>query len=182
MNTLNIKGERYIFRLLNKNDNDIFAVFFDSLSDETKMRFSPHPMDKTYAHSLCIYHLISDTAKRYVLLNESEKDIIGYFIIDYQVSIHEFTRYLKQNIILESGKDILFAPCLSDKYQNKGIASHVMILLIEILKKENIRSLILLGGTRSTNTAAIKFYKKHGFKYFGGYQTDVFNCDMRLVL
>jgi hypothetical protein len=38
-----------------------------------------------------------------------------------------------------------------------------------------------MGGTQETNRRALAFYEKFGFKRYGGYQTDIFNHDMRLV-
>jgi RimJ/RimL family protein N-acetyltransferase len=39
-----------------------------------------------------------------------------------------------------------------------------------------------MGGTQATNSRAIAFYEKFGFIKYGGYQTEVFNHDMRLEI
>jgi GNAT superfamily N-acetyltransferase len=172
-------GIHYVFRKLVKTDVALLARYFSSLSEATKARFAPHPLTDEYINRLC--KLNSDSAERFVLLPGSLDKIVGYFILEYQMSPHEARRYLGQGIHLESELDPLFAPSIADTYQNRGLASSVMPLIIDAAKEHGSRSLVLLGGTQETNRLAIAFYEKLGFKRYGGYQTDIFNFDMRLV-
>ncbi|MCG6960554.1 GNAT family N-acetyltransferase [bacterium BMS3Abin03] len=167
------------FREISKNDGETLGEFFSELSDETRSRFAPHPLTTEYADKLCL-NLSDDTAERFVLYFQG--NIVGYFILDNEMSSHEQKRYQPFGINLESKKDVLFAPCIADEFQNKGLASNVMSILIEHAKEKQVRSIVLLGGTQETNTLARAFYKKFGFKEFGGYQTEIYNIDMRLEL
>ncbi len=96
------------------------------------------------------------------------------------MSEHEKRRYAQQGIELAPYKDLLFAPCIKDSYQNQGIASQAMEQIINMYRTR-VRSLVLMGGTQATNLLGIAFYQKFGFIAHGGYQTELFNIDMRLV-
>ena len=107
--------------------------------------------------------------------------IVGYFILEFELSPYEKSRYQSQGIELTQGLDVLFAPSIADDFQNCGLASLVMPEIISQTRRKGIRSLVLMGGTQATNARAIAFYEKFGFKKYGGYQTEGFNHDMRLV-
>lgn len=171
-------GENFILKRLTLNDSEALGRYFDNLSHETKQRFAPHPLNQAYATFLC--HKILENALRFVLIDE-QKEIQGYFIIDFDLIHHEAERYLGYGIELTAGKDVFFAPSIADKYQNQGLASLVMPYIIEIAKADSASSIILLGGTRETNPLALAFYEKFGFKKLGGYHTDVYNFDMQLT-
>ncbi|MBN2181790.1 MAG: GNAT family N-acetyltransferase [Sedimentisphaerales bacterium] len=165
--------------MIEQKDGLALGYFFGLLSDETKSRFAPHPLTPEYAKRLCINES-GDTAERFVL--ECDRKIIGYFILEYVMSVHEANRYRQFGVNLKSNQDILFAPCILDEYQNKGLASQVMMILIQHAKEKRMRSIVLMGGTQETNIIAKKLYEKYGFKKYGGYQTDIYNIDMRLEL
>ena len=55
-------------------------------------------------------------------------------------------------------------------------------LTIALATTTGARSLVLMGGTQASNARAIRFYEKSGFVRYGGYQTDQWNHDMRLLL
>ncbi|MCG6200529.1 GNAT family N-acetyltransferase [Psychromonas antarctica] len=130
-----------------------------------------------FAAQLCV-NLLTDSAQRFIL--EIDEKIIGYFILQSQISEHEASRYAQCGIVLKTGNDLLFAPCIADKYQHQGFASLVMDRLINDYKGK-VRSFVLMGGTQETNLAARDFYKKFAFKEHGGYQTEIYNIDMRLL-
>lgn len=164
-------------RLLKCSDASMLGQFFDRLSAKTRDRFGPHDLSANFATELC-QRISDDSALRYVLICDS--DIIGYFILERKMSVHEAERYAHLCIAIVSGDDLLFAPCIADGYQNSGFASQVMRELIQV-HKNKVKSFVLMGGTQETNNRARRFYQKFGFKEFGGYQTDVYNIDMRLV-
>lgn len=172
-------GDSYFLRTIKKADASALGNYFTSLSSKTKSRFGPHPLTREYVALLCESE--EDTADRYLLIEQSTGDVHGYFILEYGMIGHEQERYLEKGLELEDGKDLFFAPSILDKVQNLGLASLVMPLLISEAKKNNFRSMVLLGGVRSTNERAIAFYEKFGFETCGGYESDVFNNDMRLL-
>ena len=179
MVVISTDGNEYLFRKLESNDAEMLAAYFAKLSDLTKARFGPHPLTTDFVVHLC--EKPNDTADRFVILPKSPELIVGYFILEFEMSPHEKGRYLSQGIVLEQGLDILFAPSVADDFQNCGLASQVMPAIVDHCRKKGARSLVLMGGTQANNNRAIAFYEKFGFLRFGGYQTGIFNYDMRLV-
>lgn len=175
--TIPIK-ENTLLRLLDTKDIEALSAYFNGFSDDTKRRFQPHPFTPEVIQKICQHP--DPNVQRYVLVREEQ--IIGYFILGNRVSQHEQDRYQAQGIVLEVKKDFRFAPSISDAFQNEGLASAVMPHLIDVAKQAGARSLVLMGGVQATNPRAIAFYEKFGFVRHGGYQTDVYNHDMRLVL
>lgn len=175
-------NELFIFRKLQSTDTVLLGNFFTSLSDETRGRFGPHPLTKEHAEWLCSQ--IDETSiERFII--DNNKEVVGYFIIDFNLFKDEKQRYSSYGINLDSRKDPVFAPCISDKYQNKGIASEAMRTLIEYAHKINIRNLVLMGGTQVPNKIAIRFYKKFGFREYGRFYTEhngLNNLDMMLTI
>lgn len=158
-------------------DAAALADYFDRLSPESRARFQPHPLTRDAAESICARR--DEPAIRLVLWNAGA--IVGYFILEPRMSPHEAARYAAFGIALESESDWLFAPSVADGYQGRGLASLAMPHLIGLAKRRGARSLVLMGGTQAGNARAIAFYEKFGFQRHGGYQTHVFNHDMRLV-
>ncbi len=175
---ISLKNVHYTLRSLAAQDSMLLARYFAELSEETKTRFQPHPLTAEKARD--ITRNPHESTFRLVLFHGTR--ICGYFILEAEMSIHEKTRYAEHGIELESGLDVLFAPSILDEYQNTGLASSVMPHLLDLARRINARSLVLMGGTQETNARAIAFYEKFGFKRFGGYSTEMFNHDMRLVL
>lgn len=172
-------GNEFVLRKLETTDGAMLSGYFEGLSVMTKVRFGPHPLTGDFAFGLC--GKLDDTADRFVILPKGKEEIVGYFIVEFALSPHERDRYLSQGVVLEQGLDVLFAPSVGDAFQNGGLASAVMPELIAHCRRKGARSMVLMGGTQATNARAIAFYEKFGFGKYGGYQTEVFNHDMRLV-
>ena len=167
-----------VLRPLRREDAPALSSYFDALTPESRRRFQPHPLTPEAARNLCS---IEDSATLRLVI-ESAGKIIAYFILEPVVSVHEAERYSRFGIALKSGKDYRFAPSVADDFQNKGVASLAMTHLVNLARESGVRSFVLMGGTQATNARAIAFYEKFGFKRFGGYQTEVFNHDMRLLI
>jgi diamine N-acetyltransferase len=167
-----------LLRFLRHDDAVPLGAYFDALSAETNRRFQPHPLTRSHAAVLCA---APDSGTERMVL-EHPSGIIGYFILDLALQSHDASRYARIGITLEPGRDLLFAPCIADAWQSRGLASLAMPHLIALARARGARSLVLMGGTQSTNARAIRFYEKFGFQTHGGYQTDQWNHDMRLVL
>jgi len=170
---------RFTLRELRNSDANALADFFIGLSESTRSRFGPHPLTSKYADHLC-QRQADDGVTRFVV--ESDKNIIGYFILNFGLVDHEVERYASYGIALQQSIDPLFAPCIADNYQNSGISSAVMNNLIEYVRQKKSRSLVLLGGTQESNELGIAFYHKWGFKECGRYFHRCNNIDMRLLL
>jgi diamine N-acetyltransferase len=165
-------------RALRPDDGKRLATYFEGLTPATTTRFQPHPLTRGMAQELCNAPLSS--AMRLVL--ERHDEIIGYFILESTMHTHDAARYAEQGIALESGRDLLFAPSVADAWQNRGLSSQAMPHLIALAQQAGARSLVLMGGTQATNARAIRFYEKFGFERSGGYQTEMWNHDMRRLL
>lgn len=166
-----------MLRPLEATDEAALASYFGNLSEDSKRRFQPHPLTAVAARDLC-----GAAGGPFRFVVEHLGGIVAYFILDPNLSDHEMGRYRECGIELSPGRDFLFAPSVLDTHQNAGLASLAMPHLMEHARRHGARSLVLMGGTQATNPRAIAFYEKFGFERFGGYQTDVFNHDMRRVL
>jgi len=175
----NKTGQSFTLKRLSQKDSEALGNYFESLTETTRQKFGPHPLTKNYATFLC--HRDIENAIRYVLVNDAG-EIKGYFILDFNLIDHEAERYMQHGITLQAHKDVFFAPSIADDVQNSGIASQLMPYFIQTLRNDKVKSMVLLGGTRESNSLALHFYEKFGFKQVGGYQTDIFNIDMRLIL
>ena len=175
-------GETFIFRGLLSEDGELLGRFFEGLSKQTCARFGPHPLTCQYAFQLCANLEGGDTV-RFVIASQAE--IVGYFILDFNVSEHEVSRYDELSISLDAKTDPVFAPCIADKYQNRGLASQAMERIIAYARGRKLRSLVLMGGTQEPNTLARRFYTKFGFREYAHFYTDyngLNNIDMMLTL
>jgi len=179
---LSKNADEFIFRELKVSDGKNLGSFFLNLSVNTKSKFGPHPLTMECANELC--HVIGATnIQRFIAVKGEE--IAGYFILDFNKYNNEIARYQRNAIILDSGLDPIFAPCIADKYQNNGIASSAMSLIIKIAQQANLRRIVLMGGTQEPNILARSFYSKFGFKEYGTFYTDynqLNNIDMMLEL
>ncbi|MEJ1933495.1 GNAT family N-acetyltransferase [Nostoc sp. NIES-2111] len=167
-----------LLRLLRRSDAQGLADYFGRLGDESRRRFLPHPLTQPAAQALCSEP--DPTALRFVVAGNDR--LMAYFILETALYPHEAGRFRQHGIELSAGNDFLFAPSVSDDCQNRGLASAAMPALLAAARAIGARSLVLMGGTQATNAMAIAFYEKFGFRRFGGYQTEVFNHDMRLVI
>ena len=174
--------ETFEFRPLRVGDGERLGRFFDGLSQTTRGKFGPHPLNSEYASGTLCRQIGEDNVSRFVIASLNK--VVGYFIVDFNHFPDEQGRYYSYGIQLQSELDPVFAPCIADEYQSQGIASQAMTALFGRLKERKIRSLVLMGGTQEPNIPAREFYKKFGFAECGEFYTDhngLNNFDMRVV-
>ena len=172
----------FILREVRRDDFLILGKFFDELSEATRNLYGPHPLDSGEAKKICL-HQPEKNKNRFIAVSKNR--VIGYFLFDFDYYPNELNRFKEFDIHLDFLKDPVFAPCISDDMQGKGIASDAMPSLIEWAKSNNLRSLVLMGGTQEPNNRARKFYNNFGFMEYGRFFTEnngVNNIDMRLLL
>jgi diamine N-acetyltransferase len=174
----NVDGHELALRALQPDDAVALGRYFDALSVETTRRFQPHELSTSSALRLCVD--VASRADRFVLCHSYE--IIGYFILSRRLPDSDIARYRQQGVLLDDAHDLSFAPSIADAWQNRRLASAAMPHLIAQARTIGARSLVLMGGTQATNERAVAFYEKFGFQRCGGYETDVYNHDMRLVV
>jgi len=164
------------------SDAKQLSAYFLNLSDASKRRYGPHPLTAQHAQYVCTTEqLLNDKIIRLVITN-GEQDIIGYIILDSNIVQEDALRYEQQGFNLLDGLHFFLAPSIADNYQNQGIASRVMPMLIELAIERGTHRLILMGGTQLSNKVAVSYYEKVGFVRLDEFQTDVANVDMYMML
>lgn len=170
-------AEKVVFRTLEKGDEYKLYDYFLNLSIETKLRFGPHPFDWCTVYSIC--HLNNPSLLRFVVLNRHE-EIISYSVLKKGYVKHELPRLKAYNFSMNYDTDYTFAPSVADFYQSKGIGSMLMEAIINEIRTQNGKKIVLWGGVRDENTKAINFYTKFGFKKLGKFEFNGLNHDMIL--
>lgn len=161
--SFSLKGkEEIIFRPLIKEDFVPFGIFLDSLSEETKARFGPHPINSIEAKNIC--KNLNYLKMLPMVLTNQKDEVIGYIILSFQFRDSQLLRYKAYTIPIVKDQDICIAPVVADSYQNKGLGSVMLGKTIEIAKLLGVRHVILWQGTQLSNTRAIHLYEKFGFK------------------
>lgn len=166
---------------IEKEDSDSLGKYFEELSDETRRRFGPHPLNKSEAVKICREGLGKDDI-RLILKSKVSGETAAYFILLFDTIVHEDRRYFDYGIELDGRRDVTFAPSVADRYQDKKAASSCMPYIVDFLKENGKRYFVLMGGTQSTNGRAVRFYEKFGFKKVGSYMTDIENYDMYMEI
>lgn len=174
-------GEAVIFRPLVRDDSVSFGIFLDSLSEETRKKFGPHPINSEEAKNIC-NNLNYAEMLRLVVVNLN-KEIVGYVILSFLLRKSQVVRYKNYGIHLAPGKDACIAPVIADRYQNKGIGTKMLLKTLELARALGLRIIILWQGTQVSNTRAIHTYEKLGFKKNAEFERyGTVNCDMYLEL
>jgi len=174
-------GVAVTLRPLMPQDAQLLGDYFQQLSAETRQRFGPHPLDRSTADQLCATLNYAEVLR---LIAVAADQAIAYFILQLSVTDHERRRYTERGLQLDPAADCTCAPSVADAYQNQGVGSLVMPLLVDVARQLGRRWMVLLGGTQASNQRALQFYRKHGFQTVGTfeYPAGVFNEDMRLEL
>jgi len=174
-------GERVFFRPLVNSDARAFGKFLESLQENTRARFGPHPLITVEAKNICDSLNYSEMI-RMILINMNQ-EIIGYMILSFLLRESQVLRYQDYKIPVTQRRDACIAPVVADRYQNKGVGSILLKETIRIAKSFGAKHLILWQGVQTTNSRAIHYYEKFGFKKnaeFDRYGTH--NVDMALDL
>ena len=128
-------NQEFMMREISAFDSEPLGHYFESLSAETRKKFGPHPLTKEFAVELCTRK--HDSAIRFVLTLVDNKRFVGYFILDFRdfrMPKGLLNRYKEQGIDLSDGKNPMFAPSIADDYQNTGLASLAMPVIIKAAK------------------------------------------------
>lgn len=152
-----IKGEKFVFRLLRKNDRDKLELFFKNSSDEMKKTFSPKLLK--YKIEDVVNDGEEDKLKRVVVLNKNE--IIGYVVLVLGLRKWERVRY---NNKFNEDDVCTIAPCMNDKFQNMGIGTKAVEYTLDVARHHKKLVVLLWGGVTLKNKRGISFYKNLGFR------------------
>ncbi len=141
------------YRPIHGDDRAKLLAFFDSLSDQTRRFFSPHPfspetVDKILNGTLFPYLHIYFVA-------EKEDSIIGYAFL----GLSRFRKILDRLNVRRAGLGIVVA----DSQQRENIGSEFLKYILGVARDElKLRQIVIF--LYKDNTPAITFFEKHGFK------------------
>src|SRR5262245_60928157 len=178
-------GAQVMVRPLLRSDGAALGAYFLDLSEETRRRFSPHPLDQATANHLCATINVAEALRLVAVVSgAAPQEIIAYFILLLDVTDDERARYAQRGIALHAETDCTVAPSVADRYQNSGLGSFCFEHLIELARRLGRQRMLLLGGTQASNHRAIHFYAKHHFRTIGSFEepAGVLNADMVLEL
>ncbi len=168
-------GQPFDFRLLLEDDGPLIGKYFESLGDDTRTKFGPHPLDMATGHALCTE---LDYTKFLRMIAVHQDTAIAYFILILDVRPGERNRYESYGITLVDNHDCIVAPSVADAYQNRGLGSVLMLRILDIVASLGFTRILLSGGTRATNLRAVHFYEKFGFREVGRFENSCDNIDM----
>jgi len=174
-------GARATVRPLCADDARRLGQYFLGLSAETKRRFGPHPFDQATADQLCATLKPDDTLRLIATCPAAgDEQVIAYFIVQWGVTSADAARYAQRQLPLDPQADCTVAPSVADAFQNQQVGSPIMRHALHLAQHAQRRRMVLLGGTQATNTRALHFYAKHGFKTLGQFEhpAGVQNYDM----
>lgn len=179
---IDFKDQQYILRDLKDSDEEILYSFLSGLHRDTIRKSFLNCNLREKAGEFC-----SSIGKydkyRYILENDND-EIIALFEFSLDLPTGDVARYDKYSDTPAIDRICRWGLTIADEYQNMGIGSFIfpeMKKIAEQLKKEFI---ILYGGVYRTNSRAIHFYKKLGFKELGTFcdQNGIEAIDMILAL
>lgn len=166
-------------QLLTANDSAKLFEYLNTLSAESRSRFGPHPFDESTIADICLNPQAG--TKRYVAVSGDR--IVAYMLLQPGLIEADRNRYGLRNIFFEENTKITFAPSVADDFQNSGIGTEMFTLLLNEIKNEGYKTIVLWGGVQATNFRAVHFYEKHGFRHMGSFWHDEKdNHDMILLL
>ena len=99
------------FRALESGDGDILGDYLLGLSEKTRSRFRPHPLDRATVKALCANIDYADTIRLVATSGAGkQEEIIAYFVLQLGVREAEVERYQRADIRLDPGSDCTLAP------------------------------------------------------------------------
>ena len=115
---------------------------------------------------------------------DGQVQVIGYFLVYFGVGEGTSERYQRRGMALDPRTDCEVAPSVADAYQDQGLGTVLMQELFRIAREQGRRRAVLMGGTMATNSRAIHFYQKLGFRKVGEFEAPPgrYNHDMVVEL
>ncbi len=176
-------GTPVLFRPLGPDDAGIPGEYFLGLSEETRRRYGPHPFDQATADQLCANIDPGHTLRMIGILDEAGRPrVVAYIILLLGITEGDRAHYARNGIALDPDTDCTLAPSLADAYQNRGWGTVMMRHLIDVARRLGRRRMALMWGTQATNSRAIRFYEKLGFRHIATFEEPpgVFNHELGL--
>ncbi len=164
-----------------KTDASSIVKFYSELSKTSKDKFAPHDFTIEYLSD----HILENTNYVTVIAkNTITMDVIGYAVTQLWIFDYDIIRWKNYDINIDNTqkKYACFAPSFLDKFHHLGIGSMLLSETKLILSRLNFAKMILWGGVKCHNIAAVKFYLKNNFMLMGHFDYNGGNYDMCLKL
>lgn len=179
------QGQRFRVRPLQTRDAASFGLFLDGLTAATRGVYGPHPLNADHARILCD-EINPRQCLRFIALGpipENPDQVAAYMILDLGVRDSDAGRYAEVGVSLDPVTTATFAPVVGDAWQEHGLGSAMIRVVIDAARQAGRTQIILMGGVRDDNPRARHFYEKAGFKRVRGFFAGgVDNHDMILQL
>jgi ribosomal protein S18 acetylase RimI-like enzyme len=154
----------------------LLLEYLHQLGADTRMRFAPHPFTQEALNDLFIRQ--SFRYEGHIACIHDQ--IVAYNIIRRGWPVYDQPRLKLYGLQADDRTDALFAPSVADAWQGKGIGSQLWDFTITRLQQQGFRRLLLWGGVQSSNTRALRYYTKKGFRQLGSFEYHGLNHDMLL--
>ncbi len=168
-NILLKNGETVQVRCLQKDDAALLIKYLDTLSAESKSRFGPHPFDRHTVEHIC-HRIDDDDVMRYVALHNG--NIVSYMLVKHGLIEWDSIRLAEKQQYFDFNCTATFAPSVLDAWQNTGLGTAMIEVILHDLRRKKYKQVLLWGGVQAGNARAVHFYKKHGFKHIGSFWHD----------
>jgi diamine N-acetyltransferase len=163
-------GRSVMIRLLQPTDRLLLYNYLDHLSAESRSRFGPHAFDQATIDG--IVDRPDRTIQRYVALNETDNEIVGYMLIQQGMIEEDRLRYAARGQFFDLSTTVTFAPSVADGWQSSGLGFAMSEIIEDELRARSTRHIVLWGGVQATNTKAINFYKKLSYRFIASFWYD----------
>lgn len=170
-----------LISIAKKSDAEAIVHYYNQLSEATKQKFAPHPFTTAYLEEQIL------ESKEYIALiakDSATNKVIGYAITQLWIFDYDIIRWgnYGQSIQNEYKQYACFAPSVADAAQHTGIGRQLLEHSIDELKAKEYRYILLWGGVKCSNIAAVQFYLKNNFKLMGHFEYEGGNYDMLLTI
>ncbi len=158
-------GSPLLARLHLASDENALGHYFTGLSAATRRVYGPHPFTLEQAQKFCREIDYSHTLR--FVAETATNELVAYFVLRLGVLDSDVERYIKHGHPLVAATDCTLAPSVADAYQEQGLGSALLPVLIDATRRLGRRRMVLWGGVRADNPRAEHFYRKFAFVEYG---------------
>lgn len=174
-------GVALLARLHLASDEDALGRYFTGLSAATRRVYGPHAFTVEQAQKFCREIDYGHTLR--FLAEAPTGEFAAYFVLRLGALDSDVERYAQYGHPLAPDTDCTLAPSVADAYQEKGLGSALLPVLIDAARRLGRQRMVLWGGVRADNPRAEHFYRKFGFVEYGQFAAGgTNNFDMVLDL
>jgi diamine N-acetyltransferase len=171
-------GQWLQLRTLKTNDYARLAHYLQGLSASSRSRFGPHEFNE----SGVALHYQHPLHAGYVAIELESEQIVAYVALVWGFLKSDAQRLATYGVEVHPDTDVTYAPSVADAWQNQGLGTLLFQFVCAEMKSRGKKRLILWGGVQNTNTLALAYYRKLGFRYLGSFEYHGWNDDMILEL